>query len=93
MSLSRNEIVNELIGIVGKGSVVTDENVLKESSIDRFRKYESICGVFTRPIPAAIVKVRSTEEVSRVLKFMNDNNLNAVPRTGGQRRKAAWKRR
>ncbi|RKP48760.1 FAD-binding oxidoreductase [Cohnella endophytica] len=83
MSLSRNEIVNHLIGIVGKERVITDENVLKESSIDRFRKYESICGVFTRPIPAAVVKVKSTEEVAKVLKFMNDNNLNAVPRTGG----------
>jgi FAD/FMN-containing dehydrogenases len=83
MSLTRNEIVRHLVDIVGEERVITDENVLKEASIDRFRKYESICGVYTRPIPAAIVKVKSTEEVSRVLKFMNDNGLNAVPRTGG----------
>jgi alkyldihydroxyacetonephosphate synthase len=83
MSLTRTEIVQHLVDIVGQDRVVTDEHVLKEASIDRFRKYESIYGVYTRPIPAAIVKVKSTEEVARVLAFMNEHKLNAVPRTGG----------
>lgn len=82
MKLTREQIVKSLIDIVGKERVITDEEVLRESSIDRFRKYESICGVFTQPIPAAVVKVNSAEEVSIILKFMNENKLNAVPRTG-----------
>ena len=35
------------------------------------------------PIPSCIVKVRSTEEVSSVLKFLNENRINCIPRTGG----------
>lgn len=34
------------------------------------------------PIPAAVVKLGSTEQVSRVLNFMNAHKINGVPRTG-----------
>lgn len=82
MALKREQIVEELIKIVGKEKVVTDEEVLKQSSIDRFRKYEDICGVYTQPIPAAVVYAESTEEVAAVLKFANEHVINVVPRTG-----------
>lgn len=82
MSITREKIVEGLVKILGEERVITDDQVLKESSIDRFRKYEDICGVYTQPIPAAVVNVESTEEVSAVLKFANDNIINVVPRTG-----------
>jgi FAD/FMN-containing dehydrogenase len=82
MSLSREEIVDQLKEIVGPERVITDETVLKKSSIDRFRKYADIHGVYTLPIPAAVVKLGSTEQVSRVLTFMNQHHINGVPRTG-----------
>jgi hypothetical protein len=40
--------------------VITDETVLKKNSIDRFRKYADIHGVFTLPLPAAVVKLNRT---------------------------------
>lgn len=52
MSLSREAIVDQLKEIVGSGRVITDETVLKKNSIDRFRKYADIHGVYTLPIPA-----------------------------------------
>lgn len=82
MALTRGQIVEGLVRILGEEKVITDEQVLKESSIDRYRKYEDICGVYTQPIPAAVVKIESTEEVSKVLKFANENIINVVPRTG-----------
>lgn len=82
MSLSREAIVEQLSKIVGPARVITDENVLKKNSIDRFRKYADIHGVYTLPIPAAVVKLASTEQVSRVLAFMNQHLINGVPRTG-----------
>ena len=39
-TLSREKIVEELINILGADQVVTDEAVLKESSLDRYRKFE-----------------------------------------------------
>ncbi|PAB60090.1 FAD-binding oxidoreductase [Anaeromicrobium sediminis] len=82
MPLNREQIVEGIVNILGPEKVITDEQVLKESSIDRYRKYEDICGVYTQPIPAAVVNVESTEEVSKVLKFANENIINVVPRTG-----------
>ena len=41
--ISREQIVEGLVDILGKDQVVTDEQVLKESSIDRYRKYEQVC--------------------------------------------------
>lgn len=57
MSLSREAIVDQLKEIVGVDRVITDETVLKRNSIDRFRKYADIHGVFTLPLPAAVVKL------------------------------------
>lgn len=83
MALSREAIVEQLQKIVGPERVITDEQVLKENSIDRYRKLQSIFGIYTLPLPAAVVKLASAEQVSQVLRFLNDNRINCVPRTGG----------
>ena len=68
--LSREEIVKGLLNILPKDQVLTDEQTLKENSCDRYRKYPSKgFGIYTLPYPAAVVKVKSTEEVSKVLKL------------------------
>ncbi|WP_158783177.1 FAD-binding oxidoreductase [Pantoea sp. BAV 3049] len=82
MSLSREAIVNNLKEIVGPHQVITDRETLKHNSIDRFRKYADIHGVFTLPLPAAVVKLQNTQQVSSVLSFMNQHSINGVPRTG-----------
>lgn len=81
--MNKEQIVEKMIEIVGEENVILDEEVLKKSSLDRFRKYEDVCEVYTQPIPAAVVKVHSNEEVSQVLSYANENNINIVPRTGG----------
>ena len=78
----KNTIVKQMQQFVGTDNVITDQAVLEESSIDRFRKYELICGVFTQPIPAAVVKVRTAQEVADILRYCNENGVNVVPRTG-----------
>lgn len=80
--ISRKKIVEGLVEILGEAQVVTDEQVLRESSMDRYRKYEQVFEVYTQPIPAAVVYVKSTKQVSEVLKFANENEINVVPRTG-----------
>ena len=82
MPLTREQIVKELIKLLGKDQVITDEQVLKLSSVDRFRRYEELNGVFMLPIPAAVVYALTTDEVSAVLTFANANRINVVPRTG-----------
>ena len=82
MSLTREAIVTHLKEIVGPERVITDEETLKKNSVDRFRKYADIHGVFTLPLPAAVVKLENSQQVADVLKFMNENRINCVPRTG-----------
>ncbi|KHT63360.1 FAD-linked oxidoreductase [Photobacterium gaetbulicola] len=81
--LNREQIVAHLVDILSPDQVITDEAVLKENSHDRFHKLPSIFGIYTLPLPAAVIKVHSTDEVSRVLAFMNEHGVNCVPRTGG----------
>jgi alkyldihydroxyacetonephosphate synthase len=83
MALTRKAIVDGLKHIVGPQRVITDETVLKENSHDRYKKFETIFGVYTTPIPAAVVKLADTRQVSDVLKFLNENKINGVARTGG----------
>jgi alkyldihydroxyacetonephosphate synthase len=82
MSLKREEIVAKMVAILGEDNVVTDEQVLKESSVDRFRRFEELHGVFTQPIPAAVVYPQSSADIAAILKFANENDVNIVPRTG-----------
>ncbi|EFG04209.1 Alkylglycerone-phosphate synthase (plasmid) [Streptomyces clavuligerus] len=81
--LTREEIVARLKELLGAGPVVTDEDQLKRASVDRFKKYPSVHGIYDGPIPAAIVRARSTEDIARVLAFANDHRINVVARTGG----------
>lgn len=80
--IQRDAIVSGLTALVGSERVVTDEQVLRESSVDRYRKYQWIHGVYSRPLPAAVVKLQSTEQAAAVLKFLDEHRINCVPRTG-----------
>lgn len=83
MTLSREAIVAHLKIIAGEERVICDEQVLKENSHDRYKKFETIFGVYTTPIPAAVVKLADTKQVSKVLKFCHENRINTVAKTGG----------
>lgn len=82
MPLTREKIVENLKAILSADQIVTDPEVLKESSIDRFRRFEELHGVYTQPVPAAVVYARSSAEIAAVLKFANEHKVNVVPRTG-----------
>lgn len=82
MAITREQIVAELKNILREEQVVTDEKVLKESSRDRYRKYEQCMEVYTQPIPAAVVFAESTDDVAAILKFADENGVNCVARTG-----------
>jgi len=80
--LSRQSIVKAMTGLLGPGAIETGDEQLKAASVDRFRKYTSVHGIYDGPIPAAIVYPGSTAEVAAVLRFAGENLVNVVPRTG-----------
>ncbi len=82
MTLNRQEIIDNLKIIAGDEKVVCDPEVLKQSSVDRFRRFEELHGVYTQPVPVAIVYAQNSAAVSAVLKFADEHKINVVPRTG-----------
>ncbi len=82
MTLSREEILKGLSQLIDPKHIITDEETLKESSVDRFLKYQTVFDVYTLPFPAAVVKLQSTDQVVKILQFANEHGINCVPRTG-----------
>src|SRR5256884_8691094 len=80
--LTRQSIVDAMTGLLGPHGVETGDEQLKAASVDRFRKYTAVHGIYDGPIPAAIVYPSSTADVAAVLRFAEENLVNVVPRTG-----------
>jgi len=80
--LNRQSIVDAMTELLGRDAVETGEEQLKEASVDRFKKYTSVYGIYDGPIPAVIVYPSSAADVAAVLRFAEENLVNVVPRTG-----------
>ncbi|WAA66072.1 FAD-binding oxidoreductase [Microbacterium oxydans] len=80
--LTGAQIVEQLTALVGPDQIDTDETALREASVDRFKKYSAVHGIFDGPFPSAIVYPTSTEQVAQILRFANENLIAVVPRTG-----------
>src|SRR6201982_2968888 len=80
--LSRQSVVKAMTGLPGPGAVEPSDERLKAASVDRFRKYTAVHGIYDGPIPAAIVYPSSTADVAAILRFAEENLVNVAPRTG-----------
>jgi alkyldihydroxyacetonephosphate synthase len=80
--LTRQSIVDAMTELLGPHAVETGPEQLNEASVDRFKKYTSVHGIYDGPIPAAIVYPSSAADVAAVLRFAEENLVNVVPRTG-----------
>src|SRR6202007_1208580 len=81
--LDRPSIVKAMTDLLGPGAVETGDEELKEASVDRFKKYTAVHGIYDGPIPAAIVYPESTADVAAGLRVAGENLINVVSRTGG----------
>ncbi len=83
--MEKEKLVAELKKIVGEERVITDEASVLDASKDYigFRRYERDSGHNMVPRAACVVMVKDTEQASEVIKFLNDNKIDTVPRTGG----------
>lgn len=81
--MMNEDILQQLRRIIPADRLNTDPDTLKHFSVDRFLKYQDVFGVYTKPAPLAIVMAQSTEEISAVIRFCNENRINVIPKTGG----------
>src|SRR6201994_1944277 len=80
--LTRQSIVDAMTELLGPAAVDPRHEQLRQASVDRFRKYTAVHGIYDGPIPAAIVYPSSTAQVAAVLRFAEENLVTVVPRTG-----------
>jgi alkyldihydroxyacetonephosphate synthase len=80
--LNRRSIVAAMTELLGPGAVETGDEQLNAASVDRFKKYTAVHGIYDGPIPAAIVYPSGTADVAAILRFAEENLVNVVPRTG-----------
>ena len=80
--LNRQSIVAAMTELLGPDAVEIGDEQLKAASVDRFKKYTAVHGIYDGPIPAAIVYPASTADVAAILRFADENLVNVVPRTG-----------
>jgi FAD/FMN-containing dehydrogenase len=83
MTLTNTEVVEHLHRILDADQVVTDHAELQRSSVDNFRKLQWIFDTYVGTLPSAVVMVRSTDDVVKVLEFADAHGVHVVARTGG----------
>lgn len=83
--MQREELIQALEGIVGADRVVTEKQAVLDAAKDYigYRRYQRDDGCNMAPVAACVVRVADTAQVAEVLKFLNENNIDVVPRTGG----------
>ncbi|MCD8498707.1 MAG: FAD-binding oxidoreductase, partial [Clostridiales bacterium] len=75
-------VVDRLKELLSEAQVNTNADELYDASADRYKKYAKARKVLDVPAPKAIVYPKSTEEVSTILKFCNENDINVIARGG-----------
>ena len=91
--LTRQSIVDAMTGLLGPAAVDTRDEQLRQASVDRFRKYTAVHGIYDGPIPAAIVYPSSTAEVASVLAVRRaEPRQHRAADPEGPPPKAAWRR-
>ena len=83
--MNKEMIVKGLSELLGAEKVFADEQAVLDAAKDYigFRIYQRADGINPVPRAACVIKPGSTEEVSRVLRFLSENRIDTVPRTGG----------
>jgi FAD/FMN-containing dehydrogenase len=83
--MDKEKIIGGLRALLGEDRVQDAPEIIKKASTDYigFRQYERFDGKDWVPKAACVVKPRDTEEVSRILAFLNHKGIDVIPRTGG----------
>lgn len=81
----KEDLIKGLVEIAGEDRVITEKAAVLGAAKDYigYRRYQRDSGNDRTPEAACVVRVKDTEQVSAVLKFLNDNKVDVAPRTGG----------
>ncbi len=80
--MTNEQVLTKLKEMLDEEQINLNADDLYDASADRYKKYAKAKKVLDNPIPLAIVYPRSAEEVSKLLSFCNENQINVIPRSG-----------
>jgi len=83
--MEKTEVINFFETVLGKERVVTNEEVLQEFATDitGLRMVQKHFGWKSENLASCILKIHTKEEAVEVMKFINENKIVSIPRTGG----------
>lgn len=84
MDTGHDNLIADLSALLGAGRVSTDPDLLTKRAIDTWplRLVQAVVGA-APTLPRAVVRPRSTGEVAKLLAFLNERQIPAVPYGGG----------
>lgn len=80
--MNAENLLEGLRGMLSDSQINTDQDDLYDAAADRYKKYAKARKVLDVPSPIAIVYPNSALEVSRLLVYCNENQVNVIPRGG-----------
>lgn len=80
--MNAENLLEGLRGMLSDSQINTDPDDLYDAAADRYKKYAKARKVLDVPSPIAIVYPNSALEVSRLLVYCNENQVNVIPRGG-----------
>ena len=83
--MNKTDIVKALGELIGQEKVFADEAAILDATRDYigFRVYQRVEEKYFVPRAACVVRPETAEEVSKILSFLNENNIDTVPKSGG----------
>lgn len=82
--MKREEIIENLKKILNSDQIILDEKTRAQKAVDLYalRVYQRVTG-WKPTLPLVVVKPKNTEEVSKIVKFCNENLIKLIPYGGG----------
>ncbi|PPC86934.1 MAG: FAD-binding oxidoreductase [Hyphomicrobium sp.] len=71
----RAEIIEDIAALVGRAALITDDDGRRAFETDALTAYRSV--------PLLVVLPRTTDEVSKILRYCNDASVKVIPRGAG----------
>lgn len=83
--MEKEVLIKGLVEIVGQERVITGKEAVQAAAKDYigYRRYQRDDGKNMVPLAACVVKIKNTQQAAQVLTYLNKNNVDVVPRTGG----------
>jgi alkyldihydroxyacetonephosphate synthase len=83
--MQKETLIKSLQEIVGTERVITQKEAVLDAAKDYigYRRYQRDDGKNMAPLATCVVRVENTDQAAKVLKYLNENEIDVVPRTGG----------